>query len=271
LKSLSLVSDGLKAFSARVGAGEPFDAAKNAILAYHAVGEDPEDGYFGTVSAERFREAVAFLDEHAEIVPLGDIIQQGPDQRVALTFDDGLRSFYTEVFPVLREYGVPATVFVNPSFIGDRNPDLIRERHGITDPGRIMLNDDELIELIDHPLVTVGNHTLTHRDLSEVDDNDELQAEIVESKELLESRYGMSVGPFSYPYGGYTSDARTLVEASHDCSVTTGPMLIDGESPHGLPRLSAHKPSEVVEWELSPAGHILNRVKRYVSSRYKGT
>jgi len=250
---------------AYTGQGPVTGTDRNAILMYHAVGEDPDAGYFGNVSTGQFRERIATLADHGDIVPLPAVVDSGSGQQFAVTFDDGLQSFYTEALPVLRAYEVPATVFVNPLFIDDRNADLARKRHDVDDPGRLMLADEQVRELVDSPLVTIGNHTLSHRKLSEVEDEGALRAEIVESKRLLEERYGITVDRFSYPHGVYTEQARRLVEATHELSVTAHPFLVARDEPHLLPRLGGHKPTERFQWERSGAGNMVNRCKRLVT------
>jgi peptidoglycan/xylan/chitin deacetylase (PgdA/CDA1 family) len=38
---------------------------------------------------------------------------------IVLAFDDGFANFYTEVFPLLRQFGMTATVFLVTDFVGD--------------------------------------------------------------------------------------------------------------------------------------------------------
>lgn len=257
---------GVETLQSRLGAA--VGSSRDAILMYHAVGEPPEAGYFGNVSSERFRASIEYLAANATIVPLSSIPDETSERRVAITFDDGLRSVYTEALPVLREFEVPATVFVNPGFLDGRNRETVRSRHGVDDDGRVMLTDAELYELAESPLVTVGNHTLTHRDLSTVTDRAELHAEVVDSKQRLADRYGVAAAQFSYPHGATSEQARAVVEAHHELSVTTAPFLVGRDGPHLLPRLGGHKPHRTVRWELTPAGDRLNRVRHRLASSY---
>ena len=51
-------------------------------------------------------------------VPVSELVEDLGGGSVALTFDDGCQSDYTEAFPALRELGMRATFFVVPSFVG---------------------------------------------------------------------------------------------------------------------------------------------------------
>ena len=58
-----------------------------------------------------------------------------PEKPVVLTFDDGYADTYSIVYPIMKEYGFPATVFINPGDVGTRLTwDQVREMHknGIT-------------------------------------------------------------------------------------------------------------------------------------------
>ena len=261
------VSSSLEWLHARTGIGHLAGNSKDAILMYHAVGEDPDVGYYGNVSPEQLDESLAYVSEYADVVPLSAFDPGGRRQRqVAITFDDGLRSFYTQALPILEAHDIPATVFVNPAFVDDRNRELALLRHGIDPTGRVMLTDEELLALADHPLVSVGNHTLTHRDLSTIDDEAQLHDEVVESKRLLADRYGIDTDLFSYPHGDFDEESRALVEATHDVSVTTTPFLVDRGGTHVLPRIGAHVPLRRFRWDLSPGGDKLNRLRYGLAS-----
>lgn len=254
------VRAGLVRTHAATGVGDVGWTPRNAVLVYHAVGHDPDAGYYGNVSTRQFRSSIEYLVENAEVVPHTDLLAAGDDRRVAVTFDDGLRSVYTDALPVLREFDVPATVFVNPAFVGDRNRELLLDRHGLDDDDEIVLTDDQLLELVESPLVRIGNHTRTHARLSGIDDDDELRDEIVRSKEILEDEYGVNVDAFSYPYGAHHRRSREIVEAHHEFSFMISPFLIEPgcEETHRLPRICAHERLAKVRWELSPASDALN-------------
>lgn len=101
---------------------------ETAILTFHGLRRDGvEPGILDcdlheTVSG--FREICAHLAKHYEVVSLEkaveEIGQRGENDRprVALTFDDGYQSNLRLGLPVLKEFGLPATVFVSTAFVG---------------------------------------------------------------------------------------------------------------------------------------------------------
>lgn len=82
------------------------------ILGYHRI-----DG-------RSFEAHLRFLTRHYRIVTLHEahrmLARESPLQpeALALTFDDAHRSFYTQVYPLLRRFGVPATLFVATDYVG---------------------------------------------------------------------------------------------------------------------------------------------------------
>jgi len=75
------------------------------------------------------------------------------------------------------------------------------------------LSVPELQTLASRTLVEIGAHTLTHPQLSALDDGDQ-RAEIHQSRVVLEETTGAKVVSFAYPYGGrsdYTADTVRLV------------------------------------------------------------
>lgn len=237
--------------------------SRNAIVTFHGVGVDPQVGVGENVTTACFRRILESVGQHADFVPLSEVTKQCSHQLVAVTFDDGFRCVYEDALPVLRDLDVPATVFLNPGLLDDRDPEQVAARHGTTTGEGLTLTDAQVRDLVADPLVSIGNHTSTHVDLTAVGDPAERRAEIVESAHLLEDRYGADVDSFAYPYGAYDDASRRLVERTHDVSVTTSPLLISGQRrPHNLPRVNGTAPLPRLSWELTPMSDLLHRLRR---------
>lgn len=236
--------------------------ARNAILSYHSV-SDRESDLFGNVSTDRFRRDLAYLRENYEIVDLPAVttdVRDGP-KKVAITFDDGYKNFHSTALPILEQFDAPATVFVNPDFLGDANRDRIESAHSIAGrDAEIIMDERQVRDLVNGDLITVGNHTLTHPDLTAVDNAEELRAEIVESKEKLERAFEITVDRFCYPYGRYNRQTVDVVRESHEFAVVTTNGLVDPESDRCLlQRIGAHRHERTVRWDLTD---LSQRIKR---------
>ncbi|WP_254766660.1 polysaccharide deacetylase family protein [Salinilacihabitans rarus] len=123
---------------------------------------------------------------------------------VLLQFDDGYETDYTEAFPILEEYGYPATTFVN----ADRVP---RETAG----GYPTLDLDQLEALRDAGWL-IGNHTTSHARLSDLDAADQ-EAQIADGAEWLrENGFEEGARYFAYPFGDYDATTIDLVADHHE-------------------------------------------------------
>jgi peptidoglycan/xylan/chitin deacetylase (PgdA/CDA1 family) len=99
------------------------------ILTYHRVLDkwEPALDYSQpgmVVTVSTFERQLAFLTQHFDIVPLGQLLDGGTVHRPArrprcvITFDDGWRDNYDLAFPILRKRDVPATIFLTTDFVG---------------------------------------------------------------------------------------------------------------------------------------------------------
>jgi peptidoglycan/xylan/chitin deacetylase (PgdA/CDA1 family) len=87
------------------------------ILCYHDIGDRPHQ--YLSIPAEIFEAHVRYLVENGfRVIGIEEaamcLRNGGPPARdtVAITFDDGYRSIYTDVFPIVKRYGVPVTVYI---------------------------------------------------------------------------------------------------------------------------------------------------------------
>ena len=108
-----------------------------------------------------------------------------PEKPVLITFDDGYSDNYTNAFPILKGYGIRATIFVVPAFVGKRN----------------YLTWEQLHEMIESG-INIQSHTLNHSKLEELPD-DEIRSELLNSKIVLEENLGITVNYLAYPTGTY--------------------------------------------------------------------
>jgi len=90
------------------------------ILMYHRFSTEPKAGF---VHQEALVRQLAHLKRNFNVLSLGELIgilkheAVVPDDSVVITVDDGYRDFYDVAFPVLRDCGLPATLFVTTRFV----------------------------------------------------------------------------------------------------------------------------------------------------------
>lgn len=97
------------------------------VLAYHRVVEpDQRDGSLPemTVSPDMFEENVSYLSRNYILVGINDYLEKRTRKRgifchprVLITFDDGWEDNYSNAFPILHKYGIPALIFLTTRYI----------------------------------------------------------------------------------------------------------------------------------------------------------
>lgn len=218
---------------------------------YHSVGEPSE---YGNVSVERFRRDLKHVTDRYAVVDLSEIRKTNTDQkRVAITFDDGYKNFYTDAWPVIKEFDVPVTLYVVSNVVKGASHELDSEN---------LLNREQLLTLREDERITIGNHTKTHPYLSEIPES-RLRSEIIDANQELETELDIEVDRFAYPSGDFDSRVLQVVSKSHENAVTTHSALIrdeDGFDPYQLPRIDAYEAERVVRWNLTDVSMSLYRL-----------
>jgi peptidoglycan/xylan/chitin deacetylase (PgdA/CDA1 family) len=191
------------------------------------------------------------LDEYLEI-RAGRMTM--PPKPVIVTFDDGYLSNYTMAFPVLQEHGLKATIFVS------LEPDeytrkQVEDVDGFLTPGQIR----EMAE----GNVSIQSHTLTHRVMSGLDD-DEVRFELTESRRRLEELCGRPVEHLAIPRAGYSRRVKRLVrEAGYRTACSNRKGSSTGRSyPLDLPRIVIERDMDLEDFArcLSPRGAVAQRI-----------
>lgn len=181
----------MKRALATVPGGSPHGAT---FLIYHRVGGGSIDEL--DVGLDAFREQVDVLADQP-VVAIDDAVDalaRGDEaHRVVLTFDDGFRDVYDHAWPLLRERGLPFTIYLTTKYVGGP-----MQWDGSTAKGQgaPALEWDHLREMVGSGLCTIGNHTHSHVG------PDELTAdELDRCSEVVSQRLGVTPQHFAYTWG----------------------------------------------------------------------
>lgn len=214
------------------------------VLMYHSIGAE---GGFANIAISEFRKHIEWINENYDIVGLPSRFENATtgDETVAITFDDGLVSFYENAEPVLSEYSTPATVFVLSAAI--KRPDSIGIERIIDDrltTPEALMSYEQLTRLTENPLITIGAHSITHPELSTLDTSEKLKKEIAGSKEVLESKLDVCIDQFSYPFGDWNDEAYEIVSDTYSYGYAVQinghtPIITQNTDPHLIPRVHA--------------------------------
>lgn len=197
------------------------------VLNYHGV-EDNEHNPLMLGVAD-FDRQMAYLQREGyhSITPkqLLAHLQQGaalPEKPILITFDDGYRNNYENAYPILKKYGLTATVF------------LVTDTVGTND---WYLTWPQVEEMRKNGMV-FGSHTLSHVPLNDLS-ADEIMFQLTKSKEGMEWRLDVPVDYFAYPTGAYNERVGQLVKAAGYKAAFTidfGRVKV-GDNPYALDRI----------------------------------
>jgi peptidoglycan/xylan/chitin deacetylase (PgdA/CDA1 family) len=178
------------------------------ILAYHHVSNDTPAST--SVSVSTFEKHLAYLQRYNfTVIPLELLLkrlsndEEVPEKSIAITFDDAYISVYTTAMPLLRQYNMPFTVFVNTEPV---------------EKGYSNFMNWEQLRSLQSNGGTVANHSHTHaylirRSKEEKDEQwrSRMRAEILTAQSRLSEKLGRVEKIFTYPYGEFTGPLQSIV------------------------------------------------------------
>ena len=254
-----------------------FNRPVGYIYMFHRV--SPADGALAVidelrVSPEYFKQFL-MSKQDIQFVSLDDVIDiiEGNKKITkpfgVITFDDGYEDNYTDAYPILKELGIPFTIYLSVDLVNDHAPiwnyplliEKIVRKNGelvlgngkslksrsLTEKNAAFLHlkswlfslpysslhdefvgafknyltDDifeantltweQILEMANDPLCTIGSHTMSHCRLA-MKDADVLLYELKNSKDILSEKIGKSVEHLSYPYGWITDVSNEAAE-----------------------------------------------------------
>jgi peptidoglycan/xylan/chitin deacetylase (PgdA/CDA1 family) len=216
------------------------------VVTYHSVRPDGHGPRSSYVHPDDFAKQIGWLVQSGyRVVPLSDLAdrlaagQVIPERWACITFDDGYADNYQYAFPVLRHYGVPATVFLVTGKI-NHDPEFITYA--------------QMAEMRAHG-IEFGGHTVDHVSLSSVAPA-EARQQILTSKQQLDAMLGAPGRHFCYPFGHYNATVEGFVrEAGFQtcCTEQAGPVR-PGSDPLRLLRVGVLGTDTLQDFSLKVRG-----------------
>jgi peptidoglycan/xylan/chitin deacetylase (PgdA/CDA1 family) len=174
------------------------------ILCYHNF--NPTKPGSMNLKPQRLEEQLKWLKDNGfTVIPLKEAVEylQGkrqslPTKPVVITADDGWKSAYLYMFPIVKKYHVPVTLFIYPQNISH---------------GKNFMTWDELKELQHTGLFDIQGHTYSHPNFKQEKKNltplayqKLLKRELETSKKILEDKLGTQITFLAWPFGIYNTD-----------------------------------------------------------------
>lgn len=142
-----------------------------------------------------------------------NVLPNGNQKIIWLTFDDSLWDFYDNAYPILQKYQVKATNNVITSTVGSQ----------------ANLSLDEMLEMKNNGM-SFQDHTVTHHDLSATDSSTQT-TEMKDSKQYLDDSLNQDTIAIAYPAGRYSDTTLQIAEnLDYKLGVTTNEGLASADN-----------------------------------------
>jgi peptidoglycan/xylan/chitin deacetylase (PgdA/CDA1 family)/glycosyltransferase involved in cell wall biosynthesis len=209
------------------------------VLMYHKIPDAPlATKHQIFVTKENFEKHLAYFKAH-DFTPITFLDYQEfasgrrplagfPRRPIILTFDDGYTDNYTNLLPLMQQYGYRGVLYLLGDFDirynqWDANFDPTEPRADIMDRAQKQTFVAAGWE--------IGAHTMTHAKLPELPAAEAL-AELRDSKAALEEALSTEIISFAYPYGALNEEVKALAQQAgftYAVATDTGGMHLEDD------------------------------------------
>lgn len=200
-----------------------------SVLMYHMIGDIP--GNDAVMTEKNLRMQMQYLKDNGyhpiTMQELYDYVSKGaalPEKPVCITFDDGYHDSYTIVYPMMKEFNFPWTLFLITDDVGKAYNRMTWE---------------ELKEMADSNTVTIANHTLSHPKLHNLSSRKEKENQIEGAQKALKYHLNIDNAWIAYPYGDYDEEVIDIcIKSGIKLALTTDAGRVhEGSYPYELKRV----------------------------------
>ena len=190
-------------FISTVSLAETAKTVRIPILCYHNLNRTTPGSM--NMTPDKFESQIKWIKDNGyTIIPLKEAVEyllskrdSLPDKSVVITADDGWQSVYQYMYPIVKKYNIPVTLFIYPQTIST---------------GKNAMTWEELKELQATGLFDIQGHTYSHANFKHEKKNRSaatfektVKRELVDSKKILEDKLGIKVTLLAWPFGIYNA------------------------------------------------------------------
>lgn len=177
------------------------------VVTYHSVADIPYDF---SIDCSAFERQIAYIARHYEpltLLQFADVVAGTyvlKRDAVLVTFDDGVEDNFTNAYPILKKYNVPAVIFFATEYEGKLH----------TGPQGFpfqFLSWQQAKKITEDGLVRVESHTHTHPLLPRID-LAQVPYEMETSRKAIEDNLAYRPISIAYPKGEYTEDVIAIAK-----------------------------------------------------------
>ena len=230
---------------------------------YHRIATPVHDHWQLSVSPQNFEAHLQVLQQY-KVMDLAALVNKVPRNGIAISFDDGYIDNYTTAKPLLEKYYMPATFLITNGCLGkqtefwwdelehiflndqekhlqvwaqllpltyeQQQQSLSAMRTHKARPEYLCMNIEQLKEMVQNPLFTIGAHTVNHVSLAH-QHNEAQREEIMNNALWLAQVTGKMPRLLAYPYGKYNEASINIArEQGFDGAFTTDAQPITKDS-----------------------------------------
>jgi peptidoglycan/xylan/chitin deacetylase (PgdA/CDA1 family) len=189
---------------------EPAPTVRIPVLLYHRFGASVADSM--TVTTPVFKSHLEYLRQNGyKVIPLRQLVnyclRKGPpppQKAVVIVVDDGHKTVYTDMLPLVKKYRIPVTLFLYPSALSNASYAMTWE---------------QLKEIRNTGLFDLQGHTYWHpnfrkeqKKLSPKEYKKFVTMQLNKSRDRLSKELGVRVDMLAWPFGVYDEYLITKAE-----------------------------------------------------------
>jgi peptidoglycan/xylan/chitin deacetylase (PgdA/CDA1 family) len=222
------------------------------VIYYHDIVKGKGYGSQQT-NLELFKQQMQYIKDRGYTTLTFDELDKDSTYRpktVLITFDDGWRSNYTEIFAYMKDMGIKYNIFLEAGNVGKKEE---------------YLTWDMVREMKDSGIVGFGAHTYTHPDMSDIQKID-IDKEFRAANEKIQKETGIILKDFCYPFGKWSEESNAyIIENTDYTRIYTSNMLYsykqDGKIIFGRSSINGDYPFGVFKHMLKGNYNIYDKLR----------